>query len=73
MERDMAFFFGYDLDNLINGTNLFDIIYGRGGNDTIYGFGGNGIILSGNGNDFFGDDLYNNTCLLYTSPSPRDS
>jgi len=48
----MAFFFGNNFDNLINGTNFFDFILGQGGDDTIYGFGGNDIIFGGSGNDF---------------------
>ncbi|MDB2438225.1 cadherin-like domain-containing protein, partial [Hellea sp.] len=48
----MAFFFGNNFNNTINGTNFFDFILGRGGDDTIFGFGGNDIILGGSGNDF---------------------
>ena len=28
--------------------------------------------LAAPGNDFISNDTYNNVCLLYTSPSPRD-
>jgi len=59
--------------------------HGEDGDDRIFGRDGNVIIYGGNGNDLLrglegidqvfgedGDDTFVFTCLLYTSPSPRD-
>ena len=55
---------GQDGDDLIEGNAGTDRLDGQFGNDTIRG---------GDGNDtIYGDFRLTTTCLLYTSPSPRD-
>ena len=65
-------------NDIVNGGLGDDIISGNGGDDLIFGDGGNDELFGGNNDDEIfggaGDDLVNgNSCLLYTSPSPRDA
>ena len=62
--------------DVIRGLNGHDTICGRGGHDLIYGGNGRDRIYGGNGRDEIrgnaGNDTLFGSCLLYTSPSPRD-
>ena len=69
---------GNGADNVFGGAGDDTINAGQG-RDTVYGQGGDDIIVGGRGKDNLngggGDDDIrgnNGTCLLYTSPSPRD-
>ena len=69
-------------NDLLNGGEGNDELIGGGGNDTLIGGSGDDELRGENGNDIlnagtgfdaiYGGDGYD-TCLLYTSPSPRDA
>ena len=60
-------------DELI-GTDGRDIVKAKGGDDVITTFGGKDKIKAGNGDDIItSGEGKDKVCLLYTSPSPRDS
>ena len=61
----------------IRGGGGVDDISGEEGDDTLLGQGGNDTIAGGDGVDGINggggrDTLFTGSCLLYTSPSPRD-
>jgi Ca2+-binding RTX toxin-like protein len=58
----MAYLYGNDSGNTIDGTPFADWIYGYGGNDHLYGYGGNDTLNGGTGDDLMvggiDDDTY---------------
>ena len=68
----MATINGDDTDNVLNGTADADDITGGAGNDTINAGGGDDVVDGGSSTLTNTDLFLDWTCLLYTSPSPRD-
>ena len=74
---DDRIFGSFVADEIFGGPGI-DLIFANGGDDSIFAGSGNDRVFAGAGNDTIsggdGDDLIQgNDCLLYTSPSPRDS
>lgn len=64
----MAYRYGTNYSETLNGTNSRDFIYGYGGNDRLFGFGGNDDVYGGAGHD----DLYGGAGDDYLSGGTGD-
>ena len=58
---------GSNRGDVLDGNGASNFLRGEDGDDTLYGAGGNDTLDGGDG-----IDTVDYSCLLYTSPSPRD-